>query len=130
VSDAPDDVPDPIPAVRPGRPRVRLRVQCGICPQVFEARPSEIARGGGRYCSAECRNQARSQGIPALGDGKVAKPVPPIEVKCEVCQGSFHVYPYRGQDAARRARYCSLTCLRASPAEKRRAILLAGRKGS
>lgn len=85
---------------------------------MFEARPSEVARGGARYCSDLCRNEARSQGIPALEAGRSTRRQAPIEMRCEVCQTTFRVFPHRGPGTSRQARYCSEKCATAPPVIK------------
>lgn len=65
----------PTPPSRIGRPRSRVIVICQNpnCGKEFEEFPSEIARGGGNYCSRECRyhttpEQRFWQNVVKLGD--------------------------------------------------------------
>jgi hypothetical protein len=55
--------PDVLGARRPGRPSTSLERTCVApgCGTVFRSKPSEVARGGGLYCSAACRVAAISE---------------------------------------------------------------------
>ena len=94
----------------PGRPKTRIEVICPICSGTFEAKPSEIARGAGRYCGYTCALVAAQRGVGAIPDPERPR-APPIERTCETCQKTFMVYPYRAT-AARPARFCSNECYR------------------
>jgi hypothetical protein len=72
-----------------------------ICGCEFEAKPSDIARGGGRHCSRECYVTARTvfevAGRPTL-------------VTCETCGDAFRTPAHRAPGTARHAIYCSRSC--------------------
>ena len=97
---------------RQGRPPTRIERQCvrAGCVAKFLAKPSEIARGSGLYCSRECRSTGRREGGPETRAlvAKERRP-PPIQLVCEGCAGSFNVYRYRAE-GARTARFCSQRC--------------------
>lgn len=99
---------------RNGKP-LRVERACGQCQTVFLARPGEIARGAGRYCSLECRQRALSLKVAGTS---VQHTKPTEDALCGGCGGSFKVYPYRDVDGPRPARYCSRACWRLPPAMK------------
>ena len=117
---------------RVGRPSNSLERHClrPGCEASFLARPSELARGGGRFCSAVCRDLTRrkpSVGAdinntelgPAVTEAVCPvplrpRPPPPTALVCRSCGSTFRVYPYRTMPG-RRARFCSRTCIVAEP---------------
>lgn len=66
---------------------------CKRCQKPFKTAPSEVAKGKGKYCSRECYNKARKNGI---------------WLKCLVCGKAFRRTP--SVMATRRATYCSRDC--------------------
>ena len=43
-----------------GRPRNRIKKKCCNCEKEFEVRPSEIKKGGGKFCSRSCATTYRN----------------------------------------------------------------------
>lgn len=73
---------------------------CLQCNRLFQSATSEIARGGGVYCSRECYYAAkRGAGHPNWKGGESEKP-------CQYCGAMFSVKPYRREAQ----RYCSPQC--------------------
>ena len=106
----------PVKAPRMGRPSTRVEVACVGCGSTFEALPSEIKRGGGRYCNATCRDRANGREAAAR---EVELPRRPTEdVACSTCGGTFKVYPGRA-GGARLARFCSRRCYKDRPFDPR-----------
>jgi hypothetical protein len=95
-----------------GRPRTRIETVCPICGTTFEAHPSEVKRGGGRYCSYVCSAEAARRRVKAVQAPQPRQPK--VERTCETCLKVFLVYPYRAS-SARPARFCSDVCRRTLP---------------
>jgi hypothetical protein len=66
---------------------------CEVCSAPFYTKPSQIAKGNGRFCSKTCQNQSR---------------IVRLERECEVCGTPFATYP--GLIAKGRGRFCSKDC--------------------
>jgi hypothetical protein len=101
---------------RLGRPSTKVDRTCPICSLPFKAKPSEIARGSGRYCSFRCSDEAKRRDVVSLPERNRRKPQ--VERTCETCLATFLVYPYRAT-AARPARFCSTPCRMAPPNDRR-----------
>ena len=100
---------------RVGRPKTRITRECYQCRKEFEALPSEIARGAGRYCSGVCADVSRGR---IRTKETLERPrQPPIEIICETCLTPFRVYRGRA-NPARQARFCSLACRTAPPSSR------------
>lgn len=117
---------------RVGRPSTRIERHClgPGCGAPFLAKPSEIARGGGQFCSAVCRTLARRKlmdkaatGKPQTGPAATSasslvparpRPPPPTALACRTCGSTFRVYPHRAMPG-RQARFCSRICIMAEP---------------
>lgn len=105
-----------------GRPPTRVERRCSVpsCGGVFLAKPGELARGGGRYCSAVCRSSARRKGATIRLDLLVAsvpvRPRPPgaIALACATCGITFRVHPNRARPG-RQAKFCSKACAGTRP---------------
>lgn len=66
---------------------------CEICNKEFSARPIDIKRGGGRFCSIKCLGIHRRSAV---------------EKHCEVCGKSFRAIPYHIKRGT--GRFCSHKC--------------------
>lgn len=111
IYDGPMD--DISPPPKRGRPSTQVEVRCALCGGAFKALPSEIARGAGRFCSMEHRDQARGNGI--VGTAAAKRDQPDVEVDCKACGAKFYVFPFRRPDGPRPARFCSDVCRRTPP---------------
>ncbi len=77
---------------------------CKVCGARFKAKPSEVKKGCGQYCSLKCRGlsvEVREKIGRANGKKKA-------EIICIVCKKSFKVHPCR----AGAAKFCSRRCLK------------------
>lgn len=96
-----------------GRPRKRIRRTCGLagCGKGFDAKPSEVARGAGIYCSRECRQAGRraEAGQPSRLAAVRPRAEPKVKLVCAGCGERFRVNPHR-DTAERQARFCSARC--------------------
>jgi hypothetical protein len=82
-------------------------VKCANCKKEFYARPSDIKKGKGKYCSRKCYSDSQI-GRPSPKKGKIL--VPKVEVACEYCNEKFKVH--RSRYKRGKVRYCSLSCHR------------------
>ena len=82
-----------------GRPKTAVERSCPICNAMFEALPSEIARGAGRYRSLICSDEAKRRRVTAEASPEAPR-TPSIERTCETCLATFLVYPYRSNSGA------------------------------
>lgn len=106
------------PKRKRGRPSRKIEMVCEVCPARFLTIPAEIARGAGRYCSAECRGRAATLKIAARQAPAAPRATPRVEMVCEGCLSRFRVNPHRGPDSSRPARFCSYDCRLLAPNER------------
>lgn len=122
---------------RIGRRPTRIERHClGLgCGALFLAKPSEIARGGGQFCSAVCRTLARRKLLDRAAIGKPEtgpaatdasslvparpRPPPPTALVCRTCGSIFRVYSHRALPG-RRAKFCSRACIVSEPSSNAR----------
>lgn len=115
-------------------PSARVERHCArpSCGEAFMAKPSEIARGAGRYCSALCRDLARRntpegearriseqgpspcEGTPSRPVPSKPRPAPSIVLVCATCGAPFRVHPHRALPG-RQAKFCSKPCANVCP---------------
>lgn len=69
-----------------------MEVTCKNCDKKFNVKPSTFKRGGGRFCSKECFQDAKGQ----------------ISVNCENCNKEFKVTPSRFKRGS--GKHCSRIC--------------------
>ena len=74
---------------------LELNRTCLVCGKKFHSAPSCIKRGGGKYCSSACRENATYHKISRV---------------CEQCGKEFKTY--RGEIAKNHGRFCSRDCAR------------------
>jgi len=65
---------------------------CEICAKEFQARPIDISRGGGRFCSNTCLGISRRKKVKRV---------------CQTCNKTFEVIPSNAQKGAK---FCSYEC--------------------
>jgi hypothetical protein len=75
-----------------GRPSNRVDVVCAICGITFKAKPTEIKRGAGRYCSQACAAVARQRKNPARAEPEAPRQ-PMTELICENLPQTVHGLP-------------------------------------
>lgn len=75
-------------------------VSCQYCGVSFLVKPSEVARGGGKYCGRECYQNGRNQ--------QEASKSTVVTCSCETCGKVFRIKPHRRD----RTKYCSKACMR------------------
>lgn len=68
---------------------------CEICGRQFDILKSWIRKGGGRFCSNECKHVSLLKGR--------------IKRICKQCGNEFEIYPY--EPGAGRGKFCSKRCL-------------------
>lgn len=88
---------------------------CEQCGAPFEAYPSAIKRGRGRYCSRLCAN-FRDTGIP---DTKT------VVRRCETCGNEFHISSSRIKRGD--GRFCSRSCHASSRTDAKNPFFKGGR---
>lgn len=81
----------------------KVEVGCKVCEKKFLTYPSKLKAGRGKYCSNECRHQARSEQLKGKNSdfwrgGKV-------KLSCAEC-GT----PFEAAKSRKKARYCSHKC--------------------
>jgi|26BtaG_2_1085354.scaffolds.fasta_scaffold00122_35 hypothetical protein len=83
-----------------------MNVECLTCEKSFYARPFDIKKGNGKFCSRKCWAKSR-KGIPSpkkgTGLGK-------IKLECLACSKIFEVWPSRLKRGD--TQFCSLKCAR------------------
>lgn len=80
--------------------------ECEQCSKEISVRPSELAKGNGKFCSRKCYGLSK-RGKPSSragsGKGKLEKP-------CQVCGKTFYYWPSQAKYSA--MKFCSHKCAR------------------
>lgn len=111
---------------------IKIKMICPICGKEFEAKMSEIKRGGGKYCSVTCYQKSKETKITQTckhcgkefktspskiknGGGKYCSRKCRDESKnikitriCEICNKGFKAYPSTIKRGG--GKYCSIKC--------------------
>lgn len=109
---------------------------CLWCGNIFSARPIKIKYGGGKYCSAKCRSDARvslvehtcvqcgkvfkvklandkrGQGKYCSRDCSYKAKIREVECVCQICSKPFILTPSEFRQSG--GKYCSMVCYRKS----------------
>lgn len=80
----------------------RVEKTCKVCGKTFYIAPSEIKKGGGKYCSMSCRKRGM------FGENSSNWRGGNVETKCEICGKIFNVKRYLVKVGI--GKYCSREC--------------------